>query len=103
MSYRFRLSAVVVLLKKTPAAKFRVKSSPTPIRPEGKLDAIRTLVEEIRVPPKLAAGLKVVLKSAWSGPFCQIALFARSNSRLRPTVSAKLVVINQRDTKLVMN
>src|SRR2546430_16533862 len=52
MSYRFRLSAVVVLLEKTPAARFRVQSSPTPISPVGKWDATRTLADEIRAPPR---------------------------------------------------
>src|SRR4030095_15492275 len=78
-------------------------SRPIPMRPIGKLVAARTLVEEMRVPPRLTEGLNVVLKSARSGPFCQMALLVWSNSWLRPTVVVKFVVLNQRAAKFVMN
>src|ERR1041385_8872135 len=103
MSYRFKLSALVAVLVKTPAARLRARSRPTPIMPEGKFAAASTFADEIRFPPRLSAGSKLVLKSAPPAAFCQIALFTESNSKLRPTVSAKFVVVNQRAEKFVMN
>jgi hypothetical protein len=89
--------------EKTPAPRFRVKSNPTPINAAGKFEATRTFVEEICVPPRLTVRSKNVLNKALPAPFCQIDIIAESYSRLRPTVSAKFVVTNQRAAKFVID
>src|SRR5215470_15196864 len=76
-------------------------SSPTPISPTGKLVAASTFDDEIRVPPRLTVVSNVVLKIPLSGAFSQVALLAASNSRLRPTVVTRLLLMNQRVKKFV--
>src|SRR3954454_14273273 len=97
------MSAVAALLEKTPAARLREESRPTPISPTGYAGTEKTFVEEIRLPPRLTLGLNAIWYNAKSGPFCQIELLVELNSRLRPTLVAMLVVVNQREVKFVMN
>src|SRR5215510_10454386 len=55
-SYKFKVSAFGEPPEKTPAARFRVRSRPIPMRLDGKFGAARTFVAEMRDPPRLVAG-----------------------------------------------